>query len=635
MRKLRMLTLFLVVSIMVSLCTITAYSDGAMPDGLDSNAETTVEGSIDTPEFDWDKYTLDELLPIQKALNETVLEKQKQYAIENGNRKITLNEEEFTVFTKKSFALVPSVERVLEDAPQKTSFVWTSSDNKVATVSSSGTVTGVAKGDAVITCTARDDELVFKTAIVHVALPVSSVTLSKKETTLLIDNKRPDLGKTSLFCTVMPEDAYVQDVTWKSDKEEIAAVDQNGVVTAVAPGRATITAYSSEEGSSKKASCAVTVLQAVETIVLDESNVNINKGSSKQLHATVMPEDASKKALRWSSSNESIARVSSSGTVTGVDSGVAVITCSAEDGSGALALCKVHIIQMVKGIQIKDYSGNAEFTYGEKKQLSAIVTPENATKKAVTWESSDSSVVKISKYGFLETVGAGTATLTCKATDGSEVMVQLSVYVPSISVDKNTYRVSSKNGLLIPIKFYGKKDDFKYSITPSGIVSASSSWAEDGKTVTLNLQPKAPGTVTVSLEDKNDSKSNQKITVVVPSQYVPNVTDSADWVRWRDSQFSPWNGKHIELEKLIISNLNDEKSYKHKETTYIAITNEDIRDSVNIVLRKAGSSQKVEIGDLFIETTFSAKNAFNATIKNTAYGISKYATNKIILVTIE
>lgn len=635
MKKLRLIAQVSMVFMLLSLCAVPAYSDNTAIEETENEMESTLTEIVVEPEFDWDQYSLDELIHIQKDLSEKVLEKQRQYAIENGNRKIQLNEEEFTVFCKKSFTLVPTVERVVEDAPQNTSFVWTSSDNTVATVSNNGSVTGVAKGDAVITCTAKDDEYIFQTATVHVVLPVTDVSLSENEITLLIDERNPEAGKALLTCKVEPEDAHIQSVTWKSDKEEIVAVDQDGAVVAVAPGRATITAYSNEEGSTKKSTCTVTVMQAVASIELDNTSFYINKGSTKQIQATVIPENASKRTVSWRSSDEAVAKVSGNGTVTGVACGEAVITCSAEDGSAVFAESEVHIVQMVKGIKFKDYSGKTDLQYGEKLKVSAIVEPEDATNKAVDWESSDARVVKIDKNGFLEVVGSGIATIICKATDGSDVQAQLSIFVPSIHVEKESYTVSSKSGISIPIKYYGDKASFNYSISPSGIVSDYAYWSDNNKTVRLQLNPKAAGRITISIEDSNNSQSNKKITVDVPKQCVPNVTDSTEWANWKNSQFSAWNGKHIAFEDLIKEQLNDEKSYKHKDTECIDITNEVIRDSVNEILRRAGSSYRVEIGDLFIKTTFTAKNAFNATVKNTAFGIARYSTNKIVLVTIE
>lgn len=104
---------------------------------------------------------------------------------------------------------------------------------------------------------------------------------------------------------------------------------------------------------------------------------------------------------------------------------------------------------------------------------------------------------------------------------------------------------------------------------------------------------------------------------------------------WIDKQFSIWNGSHIQLEVLIIKNLNDEESYEHIETTYIDISSTELQETINNILITNGYTKQVEIDDLFITTKFSAKNSFNATIKSTAIGVVKYASNTIELICIE
>lgn len=104
---------------------------------------------------------------------------------------------------------------------------------------------------------------------------------------------------------------------------------------------------------------------------------------------------------------------------------------------------------------------------------------------------------------------------------------------------------------------------------------------------------------------------------------------------WIKDQFSGWDGAHTALEELIIHNLNDEKSYKHIETTYVDISTQEQVDTINKALSDSGYSQRVEIGDLFITTQFSAKNAFNATVKNTGYGVASYSDQTITLIAIE
>lgn len=113
----------------------------------------------------------------------------------------------------------------------------------------------------------------------------------------------------------------------------------------------------------------------------------------------------------------------------------------------------------------------------------------------------------------------------------------------------------------------------------------------------------------------------------------PNYNSSRNL--WISGQFSAWDGSHTELTKLIKQNLNDEKSYDHINTSYRDIKTQEDADEINKILSDANYSQQVEIGDLFIMTEFSAKNGFNATVKNTAYGIAGYNNNSITLIGIE
>ena len=105
--------------------------------------------------------------------------------------------------------------------------------------------------------------------------------------------------------------------------------------------------------------------------------------------------------------------------------------------------------------------------------------------------------------------------------------------------------------------------------------------------------------------------------------------------QWITNQFSAWDGSHTVLKNLIKDRLNDEKSFSHIETTYIDVSTEDKKNQVNDILKQSGYSQRVSVGDLFIITKFSAKNAFNATIKNTAFGIANYSANTVSLIGIE
>ena len=104
---------------------------------------------------------------------------------------------------------------------------------------------------------------------------------------------------------------------------------------------------------------------------------------------------------------------------------------------------------------------------------------------------------------------------------------------------------------------------------------------------------------------------------------------------WAMGQISSWDGSHREFVKLVKKNMNDERSFKHIETNFTEVTDEYTEEYINSVLKSAGFKDRVDIGDLFIIMQFSGKNAFNATVKNTAYGIAFYKTNNLKLLSIE
>ena len=141
-----------------------------------------------------------------------------------------------TTLTKAGETAQLTAQIIPENATNK-NVTWKSSDESVATVDETGKVTAVANGTATITATAEDGG---KTASVDMTVkiekPVTEIALSADKTTLT------KAGETAqLTVKVTPEDADAQEFTWKSDKESVATVDENGKVTAVANGTAVIT----------------------------------------------------------------------------------------------------------------------------------------------------------------------------------------------------------------------------------------------------------------------------------------------------------------------------------------------------------------------------------------------------------
>ena len=154
-------------------------------------------------------------------------------------------------------------------------------------------------------------------------------------------------GTATLTATITPSNATDQNVTWSSDNQNVATVDQNGEVTAVSAGTATITVTTAD--GSKTATCAVTVTAAtvpVTGVTLSQNQASLyynRTPNTLTLTATVAPDNATNQAVTWTSSDSTVATVDQNGVVTALARGTAVITATAADGRGASASCTVTV----------------------------------------------------------------------------------------------------------------------------------------------------------------------------------------------------------------------------------------------------------------------------------------------------
>jgi len=221
-----------------------------------------------------------------------------------------------------------------------TNVTWSTSNASVATVDN-GTVTAVAVGSATITVTTASGNktaacTVTVTAAGGAPVAVTGVTLNKTTLALTV------LEHETLHQTVAPENATNKAVTWSSSNASVATVN-DGLVTAVAVGTATITVTTVD--GSITASCEVTVSApiAVTGVTLNKNSLTLPIGEYETLHETVAPSNAANKAVTWSTNNPSRATVNNNGLITPVAVGTVTITVTTVDGS-ITATCTVTVI---------------------------------------------------------------------------------------------------------------------------------------------------------------------------------------------------------------------------------------------------------------------------------------------------
>jgi len=172
-------------------------------------------------------------------------------------------------------------------------------------------------------------------AFVGCGTKVNSVALDKTSLTL-------NVGSTeALAVRVHPEKATVNEIGWSCDNTAIATVSDQGAVTAISKGSATITVTVTSKDIKRTASCAVEVRIPISNIVISKTETTLTAGEKEKLKATIAPENADNKDLSWASSDKDVATVDADGTITTLRVGTATITASAQDGSNTAATCEL------------------------------------------------------------------------------------------------------------------------------------------------------------------------------------------------------------------------------------------------------------------------------------------------------
>ena len=240
---------------------------------------------------------------------------------------VSLNQAEYTVVTGRAVQAKVTVQPA--DANDK-KVSWSSSDETVATVKG-GQITGKKAGTCTVTCTSNSNPDVSAEATVNVVQLVTKIecTTPQKEQSL-------KTGETvALTWRVLPEDATNRELTFKSLHPKIATVDENGVVTAVSRGTATIVATSKDQGK-KNGTVRINVIQPVTGVEMQKPLYYIQHGATGSIRAVVQPRNANNQKVHWSSVDEGIATVRSNGTSTGsvygVSKGYTTVSAYTDDG---------------------------------------------------------------------------------------------------------------------------------------------------------------------------------------------------------------------------------------------------------------------------------------------------------------
>lgn len=270
-------------------------------------------------------------------------------------------------------------------AAEKLTIEWTSSDESVATVDETGTVTAVAAGEANVTASVKDADIAAST---HIKVVVTPTGVAAPESIDLVTNGE---NTKDLDAKLVPADATDVKLAYESSDESVATVDETGKVTAVANGECTITTYvTAKTEDAEAAELSAVVVEAADSEEVDDS-------------VATMPED-----------------------LAAMDSAFGVVL------ENLKAETKVTVTTNVEGITLDKTEG--VLTVGNTVTVTATVTPDTATNASVTWSSSDEAIATVDSEGKITAVAPGTATITAVSDSNPDANATYAVTVQAKKV---------------------------------------------------------------------------------------------------------------------------------------------------------------------------------------------------------
>lgn len=310
-------------------------------------------------------------------------------------KELSVSEPEITVGNSKTGKITP----VISPANAKDTFTYTSSNTSVATVDSSGTVTGRSGGIAVIT--------VKSTGGLTAECTVTVTDISLPSTATVNINKTAKISPTT-----KPADV-AQKITWSSLDDSIVTVNDNGTITGVSPGTAKVQAVN-EQGVT--AVCTVTVTGYASDMQLDRTSIYMELGTTDKILTTLTPENATD-TVTYTSSSSGVVSVDAEGVLTAKAVGSAQIIVTT---TGDLTrYCSVVVSEKripAEDLQLSD--SEVSLYPDETKLLTAEVVPSNATNSNVTWSSENEEIAAVNQAGLITAKAPGQTVITASLSNG-------------------------------------------------------------------------------------------------------------------------------------------------------------------------------------------------------------------------
>ncbi|MDD4378132.1 MAG: Ig-like domain-containing protein, partial [Eubacteriales bacterium] len=407
------------------------------------------------------------------------------------------------------------------------SLYYMTEDENIATVTQDGEVTGEEIGKTVVYVSTTDSKYSAE-AVINVLddlVPVEDVYIDTRGEQF--DGSTLEVFEDqsfSLKAIVSPDDATEDGVKWSTSDRHVVAVDDEEYGDFEVKGKvgdtAKITVTTVDGGKTDTIKVKIVEGTAVPVkitgIDIVDSDLELAVGQDTKLSVNITPSNATNKTLSWSSSNGSVASVTSSGVVKAIAEGTTTIKASASDGSGWTDSINVTVKKATTNIKVESVSitGASEVAVGSTINLEATVSPDNATNKNVAWKSSNTAVAEVSSDGTVTGVKEGAVNITATAKDGSGKSATYKVTVVKaapVNVPVTGISISGPSKVTV-----GESINLSANIEPSNATDKSVTWSSSDKGIATVSGGKVTGvtagTVTI-IAKSNGLSSTIEITV--------------------------------------------------------------------------------------------------------------------------
>lgn len=377
---------------------------------------------------------------------------------------------------------------------------WSTSDNSVTSIETTednkATLKGCKLGKATITATTPDGGIAsIEIEVVRPA--VESVKIDQSGPITL----HPD-EQCRLTATLSPEYS-ASPLNWSSGNTEVATVNSDGVVTAVAEGSAEIYVTTDNYCQSSIGITVAPLHPHPESIKIDQTNpITLYPGQKCTLTTTLTPADAEAKRT-WYTNNVDVATVSQKGVIKAVAAGRTEIIVETDNGCAD----SIEVNVLVPPQKITLNKTKATLAVGNTLTLKTTIVPEDA-ETGLKWSSSAPEVAKVSTKGKVTALKVGKATITVRTDNGKTAKAMITVKPAPKKVKLN----KSKATLGV-----NKKLTLKASLTPSDAYTTLTWTSSNKKVATVNgkgvVTGKKPGTAVITVRTKNGKTAKATITV--------------------------------------------------------------------------------------------------------------------------